>query len=297
MFYQYSGRNQRPRGLKVNQAFQVALVLAVCIWLFYQIIYSQDKREEYDGSVKENLSSDHKRIILGSKGNSGPSSDGVQIDSGDGNPTGEDEKKDGGGGDDELDENDEEESPHKRNEGSQESITNHDKKGDQENPEAQYKDPQDIEDNVSDTQVRDGDEGVGSGKENDEDGDSKESAEEVAPHGINGFHDENGVPENGHELRNANESPSPIAEGFGNEENNIEMPTENMVVEREAFRSQTTSKNDEMETLSNSTAEGRESHPTAEGENHNVLFEHEFSTLDVRGPSNNTQDAGVVSED
>ncbi|XP_010249528.1 PREDICTED: uncharacterized protein LOC104592070 isoform X2 [Nelumbo nucifera] len=273
MFYQSSVRNQRPKGLKFKHALQSALLLAVCIWLLHQIKHSHDKSKEFDEAVQKKLSSEHDSVILGRKGNAGYS-ERVGTVSTDGNLIGEDDKKaDGGDGDDELDrsteEKAEEESLQKGREDSQGSFTTPEKRreDDQKNPEAQYnKDLMNNEEDGHDVQVKDVDEGVGSGE------DSEEHNERI--HGVHGFDDENGIPPDGHELvvvdaianeETSNENatsldeetilssdnynivaknPDPIAEGFRNssqinEQNSIEMPTtKNMVVESEAFRSQ-----------------------------------------------------------
>ncbi|KAM1155521.1 hypothetical protein ACFX14_026247 [Malus domestica] len=50
-----AGRNQRPaKGLKVKHAIQIALILAVCFWLLYQMKQSHGK--DYSESSKDKAS-------------------------------------------------------------------------------------------------------------------------------------------------------------------------------------------------------------------------------------------------
>ncbi|XP_043721193.1 dentin sialophosphoprotein-like [Telopea speciosissima] len=169
MFYQSSGRNQRPKGFKVKQTFQVILLLAVSLWLLYQLTHTHNKPKEYGGEQKK-VSSEHGSMVLGRKGDAG-SSEGVDTDSGEVNPVGEGERKeDGGGGDDELDRNLEEkvqeESFVNGHEDLQEKITN-DEKVNVKELGTQDRESLRSEDNNLATQVRDGDEAVSSdnGKE------------------------------------------------------------------------------------------------------------------------------------
>ncbi|XP_057853321.2 uncharacterized protein LOC131063498 [Cryptomeria japonica] len=48
MFKQASNRYQRSKGFKVKHAFQIALLVAVSVWLLYQVKHSHDKRRAYD---------------------------------------------------------------------------------------------------------------------------------------------------------------------------------------------------------------------------------------------------------
>ncbi|PQQ10628.1 uncharacterized protein Pyn_18914 [Prunus yedoensis var. nudiflora] len=100
-------RNQRPKGLKVKPVFQIALLLAVCFWLLYQMKCSHDKA--YSGSAENKVSEDRGSDILGRKGNAGWSKDGGISGSEDVNLVeGSTKKEDRGVGDDMLDENAEE---------------------------------------------------------------------------------------------------------------------------------------------------------------------------------------------
>ncbi|XP_042492274.1 intracellular protein transport protein USO1-like [Macadamia integrifolia] len=163
MFYPSSGRNQRPKGFKVKQAFQVILLLAVSIWLLYQIKHSHSKPKEYGGEQKK-LSSEHGSMVLGRKGGTGFSEGGVYTDSIEVNHVGEGQrKKDGGGGDDELDRNIEEKAQDESfingHEDLQGNITNDEKDGAKE-LETQNRESMRSEENNLGTQVRDRDEAV-----------------------------------------------------------------------------------------------------------------------------------------
>ncbi|XP_058069623.1 uncharacterized protein LOC131218815 [Magnolia sinica] len=48
MFRQTSSRNHRSKGFKVKHALQIFLLLAVCIWLLYQVKHSHDKKKAFD---------------------------------------------------------------------------------------------------------------------------------------------------------------------------------------------------------------------------------------------------------
>ncbi|XP_057802628.1 uncharacterized protein LOC131017903 [Salvia miltiorrhiza] len=50
MYRQYSSRNQRNRGIKVKNALQICLFVAICFWLIYQVKRSHDKNEEFEAS-------------------------------------------------------------------------------------------------------------------------------------------------------------------------------------------------------------------------------------------------------
>ncbi|RZC81047.1 hypothetical protein C5167_043621 [Papaver somniferum] len=71
MFKQSPSRNQRSKGgFKVKHALQIGVLLAVCIWLLYQVKHSHDKKKAFDESnaqVSEKLESDHELIRLGRK--------------------------------------------------------------------------------------------------------------------------------------------------------------------------------------------------------------------------------------
>ncbi|KAK9275922.1 hypothetical protein L1049_023196 [Liquidambar formosana] len=262
MKYQYIGRNQRPKGFTVKRALQFALLLAICIWLLYQIKHSRDKKEDYGGRTQSKLGEEDGFVILGRKGNAGWSINGGESGTGDVNyVAGESEKKeDGGGGDDELDrsaeEKAEDESFHKDNEfhrgnvttpvekedeknnegnnsdvevrgeglvvleketSKEEARVSHDKQGDEKDPERQVKETQHGMEDNTDTPVQDKDETVGSYKEIDEDKEGTKSEEKIAMspsvtgnitvrgqsgmvNVVLGFHDENGVPQDGNDL-------------------------------------------------------------------------------------------------
>ncbi|KAM1155524.1 hypothetical protein ACFX13_026996 [Malus domestica] len=73
---QSTGRNQRPaKGLKVKQAIQIALILAVCFWLLYEMKQSHDK--DHSESSKDKASEERGSDILGPKGSAGWSKGGA----------------------------------------------------------------------------------------------------------------------------------------------------------------------------------------------------------------------------
>ncbi|KAL2927614.1 hypothetical protein RDABS01_019945 [Bienertia sinuspersici] len=48
MFKHSPNRSQRSKGLKVKHVLQICVLLAVCIWLIYQVKHSHEKRREYE---------------------------------------------------------------------------------------------------------------------------------------------------------------------------------------------------------------------------------------------------------
>lgn len=60
MFKQGSNRYPRSKGFKVKHAFQIALLVAVSIWLLYQVKHSHDKKQAYEkqASLKAEASGD-----------------------------------------------------------------------------------------------------------------------------------------------------------------------------------------------------------------------------------------------
>ncbi|KAF5195113.1 hypothetical protein FRX31_015301 [Thalictrum thalictroides] len=68
MFYQPGVRIQRPKGYRTKQGFQVVFIVAFCIWVLYQIKHSHDKKKNY-GGIPENLHTlKHTSNVLGRKG-------------------------------------------------------------------------------------------------------------------------------------------------------------------------------------------------------------------------------------
>ncbi|XP_062098354.1 uncharacterized protein LOC133804209 isoform X2 [Humulus lupulus] len=50
MLKQSTSRNQRSKGFKVKHALQICLLLAICIWLLYQVKHSHDKNKAFGDS-------------------------------------------------------------------------------------------------------------------------------------------------------------------------------------------------------------------------------------------------------
>ncbi|KAK1354800.1 hypothetical protein POM88_048056 [Heracleum sosnowskyi] len=73
--YQPAGRIQKPRGVRVKQALQFTLILAICIWLLYQIKPSHNDHKNHGLSKWSKLSKEGKTLILGRKGSTTWSSD------------------------------------------------------------------------------------------------------------------------------------------------------------------------------------------------------------------------------
>ncbi|KAF6138686.1 hypothetical protein GIB67_009880 [Kingdonia uniflora] len=51
MFRYSSSRNQRSKGFKVKHALQICVLLAISIWLLYQVKHSHDKKKEFEQST------------------------------------------------------------------------------------------------------------------------------------------------------------------------------------------------------------------------------------------------------
>ncbi|KAF9617950.1 hypothetical protein IFM89_039243, partial [Coptis chinensis] len=273
MVHQSVGRNQNPKGFKVKHAFQVSLVLVICIWLLYQIQNSHYKENNFSVPLENKLKNG--KVDFGRKVTAG-SNVGVEIDFHDGNSIIQHRNVDDGeNGDDHLDQNATEkpqEEPLQQedsdgiishNEGNEDEEVENQQKGKlgneedkstlpsdgddaaeldkegkdykrvteenvpelehegidaKDNPIKQHEELQSNEENSSNT-IGDGDEVRSSVK----DRDTKESAEEktLSPaeaesnipadqsetiSGINGFHDENGIPPDGLDLENNNVS-------------------------------------------------------------------------------------------
>lgn len=70
MFRQVSSRNHRSKGLKVIHVLQMCLLLAICIWLLYQVKHSHDKKEVFDENNLEfanKIDDDRGILIFGRK--------------------------------------------------------------------------------------------------------------------------------------------------------------------------------------------------------------------------------------
>ncbi|XP_077233972.1 uncharacterized protein LOC143876169 [Tasmannia lanceolata] len=70
MFRQTSSRNQKTRGFRVKHALQIALLVAVCIWLLYQVKHSYDKRKAFQASnanISDKVEGSHEILKLGRK--------------------------------------------------------------------------------------------------------------------------------------------------------------------------------------------------------------------------------------
>ncbi|CAN6542981.1 unnamed protein product [Malus baccata var. baccata] len=67
MLKQSPSRNQRSKGFKVKHAVQISLLLAVCIWLLYQLKHSHDKKayEESSGTISGKMQKGDAIIKLG----------------------------------------------------------------------------------------------------------------------------------------------------------------------------------------------------------------------------------------
>ncbi|XP_019172871.1 PREDICTED: protein PFC0760c-like [Ipomoea nil] len=154
-----SGRMNRSRGFKVKNVLQICVLLAVCLWLVYQVKQSHEKKKQFDGnesslSQKTGSSSDGgpnlgRKYLPDSKGmaNSGTEDNNLEEDG-------------RGGGDDDLEEHDRE-----KNDG---EVEREDKAVGDDEKESEERDSDD----------NNGDE-ISEDNENDEDSGSKHEAQEV----------------------------------------------------------------------------------------------------------------------
>lgn len=60
-------RNQRSKSLKVKHALQICLLLAICIWLLYQVKQSCNKSKSVSTQVSENEENELPMLKLGRK--------------------------------------------------------------------------------------------------------------------------------------------------------------------------------------------------------------------------------------
>ncbi|XP_041019231.1 uncharacterized protein LOC121261120 [Juglans microcarpa x Juglans regia] len=70
MLKQSPSRNQKAKGFKVKHAIQICLLLAICIWLLYQVKHSHERKkasEENSSKISEKMQSGHEIIKLGRK--------------------------------------------------------------------------------------------------------------------------------------------------------------------------------------------------------------------------------------
>ncbi|KAF5456434.1 hypothetical protein F2P56_025922 [Juglans regia] len=70
MLKQSPSRNQKSKGFKVKHAIQICLLLAICIWLLYQVKHSHERKkasEENSSKISEKMQSGHEIIKLGRK--------------------------------------------------------------------------------------------------------------------------------------------------------------------------------------------------------------------------------------
>ncbi|KAF8024687.1 hypothetical protein BT93_F1768 [Corymbia citriodora subsp. variegata] len=118
---QLPSRNQRTKGFKVKHAIQIFLLLAICIWLLYQVKHSHDKKKVLEETTAAELSKDvetkHETIKLGRKDlnpqdkNADPGDDRQEEEKEDDTEETkleETEMEERGGGDDEIDGNEQE---------------------------------------------------------------------------------------------------------------------------------------------------------------------------------------------
>ncbi|KAM7509578.1 hypothetical protein LguiA_020031 [Lonicera macranthoides] len=194
MNYQSNGRYQRPKGFKVKQALQLAVLLVICIWLLYQIKNSNNENKDLSLNVQVKLHKEQHALGLGRKGDTGGSIDRV------------DPKN--------------------------EKINIHERREDLKEPKIEYKDSQNIEENGGKDQVDNLNKGVYkdgfkdpkklvNGKENDENlkdtlvkgNDEDKGTKKIAlkddetSNVTVSFNDENGVPQDikEEESRNADD--------------------------------------------------------------------------------------------
>ncbi|XP_059460528.1 protein Ycf2-like [Corylus avellana] len=53
MLKQSPSKSQRTKGFKVKHAIQICLLLAICIWLLYQVKHNHEKKKRYEESFKK----------------------------------------------------------------------------------------------------------------------------------------------------------------------------------------------------------------------------------------------------
>ncbi|KAG1335321.1 protein FYV8-like [Cocos nucifera] len=160
MLLQSNSRNQRSKGSKVKNIVQVTLLLALAIWLLYQIRRSHDKNNGYTENDGNELSNGAEDIHLGRKAKAG-SENVIVIDNHVENFEETSETKEAGGGQDDAlkqypDDKGEEAIPNKGHEESLEDITDTETIGSKQ-------EQQGSEDNNADSHINGGDKGAGNG--------------------------------------------------------------------------------------------------------------------------------------
>lgn len=160
MLLQSNSRNQRSKGSKVKNIVQVTVLLAVAIWLLYQIKRSHDKNNEYAENDGNEFSNGDGDIHLGRKAKAG-SENVIIIDNHVENFEETSETREAGGGQDDAhnqhpDEKGEEAIPNKEYEESREDIADTKTTG-------RKHEQHGSEDNNADFHINGGDEGAGNG--------------------------------------------------------------------------------------------------------------------------------------
>ena len=152
MLKQSPSRNQRSKGFKVKHVLQIFLLLAICVWLLYQMKRSHDKKKAYDeessSTVLGKMQSGSEFVRLGRRDLRPLVKDASSRDEkreGKEEEEVEEEVEEGmGGGDDEIDVHDRERAEEEESEGADDLIDEEDRERDEGSEEYKGIDLEDV---------------------------------------------------------------------------------------------------------------------------------------------------------
>ncbi|EXC01134.1 hypothetical protein L484_025507 [Morus notabilis] len=134
MLKQSPSRNQRPKGFKVKHVLQICVLLAICIWLLYQVKHSNDKKAEYEDSSSEisrKIQNGRDEIITLGRRDLRPLVKDTSFDAKKREGKEEDSEDGPGGGDDQIDGHDQERAEEEEAEGVEDLIDEEDRERDE----------------------------------------------------------------------------------------------------------------------------------------------------------------------
>ncbi|GMN40251.1 hypothetical protein TIFTF001_009483 [Ficus carica] len=180
MLKQSPSRSQRPKGFKVKHVLHLCVLLAVCIWLLYQVNHSRDKKAAYEEDspleISQKMQNGRDEIIKLGRRDLHPLVKGslFDIEKRQGKEEGSEEEMEGsrseesyqvdgqGGGDDEIDGHDQEMAEGEESEGMEDLIDEEDREREEGSEEQEGDEDKGFDfDDVLEDQIQDEEEGKG----------------------------------------------------------------------------------------------------------------------------------------
>lgn len=178
MLKQSPSRSQRPKGLKVKHVLHICVLLAVCIWLLYQVNHSRDKKAAHEENssleISQKMQNGRDEIIKLGRRDLHPLVKGTlfDIEKRQGKEKGSEVEKEGsrsedsyqvdgqGGGDDEIDGHDQEMAEEEESEGVEDLIDEEDREREEGSEELEGDEDKGFDfDDVLEDQIQDEEEG------------------------------------------------------------------------------------------------------------------------------------------